>query len=292
MFGTISQAQDASGLDFPAAENPAAEDMYQVANCTFFGPGRGRFKFQLQPDSPFLNLSGKHPNGELTQQVMRVVGPSVTQSNYAPDASRNHASQDIQSFGTIDKYIFGALQDAGVQPANPTTDAEFIRRVTRKLVRRLWSEEIHDSIAMSSNMILTYTISDLGTVTWAIQFPETNNMPTAGNRVTPFLDAFLRGNRDDQPRPRDGSIWQPLGLVNDPFVMSRVQAAGSSLLANDIGLPDSQMISNLFMAILSRNQTSDEMATALKDLQSGTHSTEAVNLVWQLYNKVDFMFNY
>jgi hypothetical protein len=50
------------------------------------------------------------------------------------------------------------------------------------------------------------------------------------------------------------------------------------------------MITNLFMAILSRNPSSDEMATALKDLQSGARATEAVNLVWQLYNKVDFMF--
>jgi hypothetical protein len=115
MFRTITQAQDAPGLDFPEVDNTAAEDMYQVANCIFFGPGRGQFKFQLQRDGTFLNLSGKHPKSELTQQVMRVVGSSVTQSNYVPGASRNHASQDIQSLGTIDKYIFGAPPDAGAE---------------------------------------------------------------------------------------------------------------------------------------------------------------------------------
>ena len=162
----------------------------------------------------------------------------------------------------------------------------------RKLVRRLWSEEIHDSIAMASNVPTTYTITDLGTVNWAMQFPETNNMPTAGAAVTPFLDAFLRGNRDDQPRRGDGSISQALGLMNDPFVMSRVQPTGSSLLAKNIGLPDSQLVTNLFLAVLSRYPTATEMATATANLGSGSRSTEAVNLMWQLYNKVDFMFNY
>jgi hypothetical protein len=157
-------------------------------------------------------------------------------------------------------------------------------------VRRLWSEEIHDSIAMSSGSMPTYTIADLGTVNWAMQFPETFNMPTAGSAVTPFLDAFLRGNRDDQPRRGDGSISQALGLMNDPFVMSRTN--GSPLFATNLNLPDSQMITNLFLAILSRYPTPAEIATAKTNLASGARSTEAANLVWQLYNKVDFMFNY
>jgi hypothetical protein len=129
-------------------------------------------------------------------------------------------------------------------------------------------------------------------VNWAMQFPETFNMPSAGNAVTPLLDAFLRGNRDDQPRRGDGSISQALGLMNDPFVMSRVQPTGSSLLAKNIALPDSQLVTNLFLAVLSRYPTPAEMATATANLGSGTRSTEAVNLMWQLYNKVDFMFNY
>ena len=41
-------------------------------------------------------------------------------------------------------------------------------------------------------------------------------MPDGGNgAVNNFLNAFLRGNRDDQPRKRDGSISQALDLMND-----------------------------------------------------------------------------
>jgi hypothetical protein len=166
----------------------------------------------------------------------------------------------------------------------------------RKLVRRLWAEEIHDSIAQSSNIIPSYAVNGIGTVNWAMQFPKTYNMPFAASPITPFLDAFLRGSRDDEPRRGDGSISQALGLMNNSFVMNRTQATGSgttaSLLAKYINLPDDQMVTNLFLSALSRYPTAAEMKTALSNLQSGTRANEAENLLWELYNKVDFIFNY
>ena len=175
---------------------------------------------------------------------------------------------------------------------NPAWETLF----ARKLVRRLWAEEIHDSIAQSSNLIPSYMVNGIGTVNWAMQFPETFNMPNAASPITPFLDAFLRGNRDDEPRRGDGSISQALGLMNNSFVMNRTQATGSgptaSLLAKYINLPDDQMVNNLFLAVLSRYPTAAEMTTALANLKSGTRSSEAENLLWELYNKVDFIFNY
>ena len=39
--------------------------------------------------------------------------------------------------GMIDQYLFTAMQDAGVQPADPTTDWEFIRRATLDLTGRI-----------------------------------------------------------------------------------------------------------------------------------------------------------
>ena len=46
--------------------------------------------------------------------------------------------------------------------------------------------------------------------------------------MSPFLDTFLRGNRDDQPRKQDGSILQALNLMNNAFVESRLQYTGST----------------------------------------------------------------
>ena len=70
-----------------------------------------------------------------------------------------------------------------------------------------------------------------GKISYAMQAPDVVNMPDNGGAVSQFLDNFLRGNRDDQPRKEEGSILQALGLMNDNFVESRIHATGSGATA-------------------------------------------------------------
>ena len=168
----------------------------------------------------------------------------------------------------------------------------------RKMVRRLWSEEVHDSITQSSGVIPTYNMGAVyGTASWAMQIPEPLNLPDGGNgAVNNFLNAFLRGNRDDQQRKGDGSISQALDLMNDNFVMNRVQyskAPKAGLLAQVQGMPNDQAVNTLFLNVLSRYPSSTEMTIAMGHLgNTATRSHELENLLWSLYNKVDFVFNY
>jgi hypothetical protein len=61
----------------------------------------------------------------------------------------------------------------------------------RKLVRRLWSEELHDSIVQSSGITPTYNNPDWGPQNYAMKFPEPMNTPDGANgTMTAFLDAF------------------------------------------------------------------------------------------------------
>ncbi len=164
----------------------------------------------------------------------------------------------------------------------------------RKLVRRLWSEEIHDAITQSSGVIPTYNNPNWGPVSLAMQLPEPLNTPDgARGKVADFLDAFLRGNRDDEQRRPDGSISQALGLMNDNFVMSRIQTNGSgtNLLKTVLPMPDSQLVNTLFLTVLSRYPTPAETTAALANLKTN-RTQEAQTLLWSLYNKVDFVFNY
>ena len=49
----------------------------------------------------------------------------------------------------------------------------------------------------------------------------------------------------------------------------------------------------LFMNVLSRNPTAAEKASAMTNLgNTSTRSQELENLLWALYNKEDFIFNY
>lgn len=178
---------------------------------------------------------------------------------------------------------------------NGTWNVQWATLNARHNVRRLWSEEVHDAITQSSNIVPSYNMGSVyGTVNWAMQLPETFGTPDgAAGQIATFLDAFLRGNRDDQSRRQDGSITQALGLENDSFVMNRILSTGpsTSLLPKLLSLPDDQLVNSLFLTVLSRYPTQAEMTAALANLKTN-RSQEAENLLWSLYNKVDFVFNY
>jgi hypothetical protein len=137
------------------------------------------------------------------------------------------------------------------------------------------------------------------TLSYAMQNPDVvgpfSSDPNATN-ANNLLDAFLRGNRDDQPRKQDGSILQALNEMNG-FLESRLATTGSTpsqLILNVLNLSNTDAVNTLFLAILSRYPSSDEMTKSQAYLTaSGTnHTQDLQDLVWSLYNKVDFLFNY
>ena len=75
--------------------------------------------------------------------------------------------------------------------------------------------------------------------------------------------------------------------------MSRIQPTTTGLLKTVLLLPNDQLVNTLFWNILTRYPTATEMSDALANLQAtSTRTQEAQNLIWSLYNKVDFVFNY
>jgi hypothetical protein len=164
----------------------------------------------------------------------------------------------------------------------------------RKQVRRLWAEEIHDAVAQTSGIHPVYRIGALAT-NWAMQFPETVNMP-GRNATSAFLDSFTRGDRNETERRSDGSPLQALNLMNYDFVVSRCRIVNSggvtSLAARYLAYPDSSLVEAIFLTILSRYPAEEEKTAAIAALQSGNRRQAVENLQWTLYNKVDFIFNY
>ena len=82
--------------------------------------------------------------------------------------------------------------------------------------------------------------------------------------------------------------------MNDSFVMTRIRGTGNAnlLLVKNLSQPDDQLINTLFLNVLSRYPTTGEMAAAQVQLKTGTRTQAAEDLLWSLYNKVDFIFNY
>ena len=78
----------------------------------------------------------------------------------------------------------------------------------------------------------------LPAVNWAMQFPDTRE-PRSSAITAQFLNAFGRGDRDQNFRNAGGSPLQALTMMNHPFVTSRIkepnQLFGVRIQAGDIG---------------------------------------------------------
>lgn len=192
---------------------------------------------------------------------------------------------------------------------NPTWEGYF----GRHFVRRLWAEELHDSVVIATGIVPTYNVNGFssastyygvtspgfGPVSYAMQLPDVKVMPDGGGDVSQFLDSFLRGDRDSTPRKEEGSILQALNEMNDTFLESRVKSTGTAVTGSNLvallnsGIPDSQLITQLYLTVLSRYPSATELQTAENYLGTNpSHSQAAEDLFWSLFNKVDFVFNY
>ena len=61
-------------------------------------------------------------------------------------------------------------------------------------------------------------------------------------------------------------------------------------------LSDTEAVSLMYLSVLSRYPTTNELNAALANFKAAANATartqEAQNLLWSLYNKVDFIYNY
>lgn len=165
----------------------------------------------------------------------------------------------------------------------------------RHYPRRLWAEEMHDVIVNGTGVYGNYTLTRLPSVKLAIQLPdpsEPNNDFTANN----FMNYFLRGNRDSQPRSSALSIQQRMAMMNDPFVGNRVKAASANLAALFKITDNPQVTEEIYLTFLGRRPTDAEQQAAQKLLSTAANATDRntylEDLVWAVINKAEFQFSY
>jgi hypothetical protein len=181
---------------------------------------------------------------------------------------------------------------------------EYEKLFARKFVRRLWGEEIVDAIVQMSNIPNTQiNVGALGRLSWAMQLPDTFRAPA--EPLGSFLDSFLRGNRMEEERRLNGSVPQALNLMNDAFVHTRTRASGNGdsaslarqlLLRYPAAVSNNLLVNEMFLTVLNRPPAEEELLTATTALSRGTTNAtrqqQVEDLLWALFNKVDFVYNY
>ncbi len=173
----------------------------------------------------------------------------------------------------------------------PLDEAYFVRHHAK----RLSAEQVHDAISVASQQLPSYSVSrTFRGIRFAMQFPDVNGLPQgrSANAVAArlLLRSFTPGDREETRRSLAGSPLQALNLMNNRMVINRVRS--SPTLAESLGLPDDGLVASLYLRVLSRPPTGEETASAVEYLQEGDRTERASNLMWALFNKTDFLFNY
>ena len=121
IFLSLLAAVILTGQDAPPPQLPVSDP-----SCVFFGSQQARyFSESAATNRNFQKLS------RLTKLVSEQLAP-------APGGGRTASSNNLASSKyLIDQYLFSAMQSAGVQPADTTTDWEFVRRIYFDLTGRI-----------------------------------------------------------------------------------------------------------------------------------------------------------
>lgn len=202
----------------------------------------------------------------------------------------------MRRIATSDAYQLSARYDGNWNPAWDSLHA-------RRLAKRLMAEEIYDAVVQTSNVAAPISFGVASRVPnepapapkivqWAMQ----TTSPSSRGGAAGFLNPFYPGNREDTDRRRDGSDQQALTLMNNNLVMARTRSTVTngreSLLRQHVNKGNRELIDNLYLNVLSRMPDESERSAAMAALNSGNRTQAAENLLWALYNKVDFFFNY
>ena len=176
---------------------------------------------------------------------------------------------------------------------------EYEQFFVRHQARRLSAEQLHDALLIAGGKPANYNVSrTLRNLQFAMQFPDVNRVPSGGRNAgnaRDLLRAFTPGDRMQTPRSTEGSPLQFLNLMNNRLVLEMTnirQRPGT--LAGLIALGDSDFATALYLTVLSRPPTTEEVALAVAHLseEGADRRKRARDLMWALFNRADFYTNY
>src|SRR5258706_4803453 len=166
--------------------------------CTFFGANHDKFAATAASTARTAGQTTAQvaaqlsvPDGAATAAIPSVPGGSRTDSLQHGTASPTN---------TIDKYIFAALAAANVAPAPPTTDYEFVRRVTLDLTGRIPTPDavtafVNDSSATKRAALVDSLIgSPNWTDKWVVWFSDLFNNNSRNTQIPRYIEGVLAYN--------------------------------------------------------------------------------------------------
>lgn len=170
---------------------------------------------------------------------------------------------------------------------------DYARNYARHFVRRLSAEELIDAISQSTQVFPDIKVS--GTDIKVKYVMQTRSPDDLDGDLGRFVGSFGQSNRSRAVKSLQGNMNQAALLLNSKVVKEKIKATPGSrlqkLLAQDPPLTNDQLVEELFLSVISRYPTAEEKQVAVAQLEK-YRNAGAEDLLWALFNKLDFIFNY
>ena len=197
------------------------------------------------------------------------------------------------------KHIFRLILNSSVYQLSPMPRAERTTAAAHFAVyplRRLDAEVLIDAIDRITGTTEAYTSAIPEPYTFMPDFQQAISLPD-GSISSSFLDLFGKPARDtglESERNNRTSDAQRLHMLNSSHVQRKIQQ-GPKLVAlmRDSKNPR-ELVSQIYLTVLSRYPTDEEWKTMLAHSQSGAPKGRdaLVDLVWGLINSTEFMYRH
>jgi hypothetical protein len=177
--------------------------------------------------------------------------------------------------------------------ANSTNRADEVN-YSHFLVRRLTSEQILDSMTQITGVPEKFTSMPLGTK--AMKIPV---LPF--NKPSYMMKVFGRNDLREVICERDTkpSVAQVMHLVSGDTIQRQITSKDGNLEAwlRDSALSDKDLATKIYLAILTRQPTNDEITAAIAPVQAkpgdaGARRVAFEDLLWALFNSKEFLFHH
>jgi hypothetical protein len=163
-------------------------------------------------------------------------------------------------------------------------------------LRRLDAEVLIDALCQITGTSETYTSAIPEPYTFMPDFQRAISLPD-GSIGSSFLELFGRPPRDtglESERNNRISDAQRLHLLNSSQVQRKIQQGPKLVALMRAGKNPRDLVSEIYLTILSRFPTEDEWKLVVAHSQSGAAQGAAaiIDLVWALINSAEFLYRH
>jgi len=201
-------------------------------------------------------------------------------------------AEDFAKHGYDLKHLIRTIMESRLYQLSATPN-EFnladARNFSRGYRRRLPAEVLFDAVNDATGVSDTFAAMPIGSralQTWSYKIESH------------FMDAFGRPNPStDCPceRDRQMSVVQSLHLMNSKNLQSKLSnPMGRARRLADSDKPSNEIVTDLYLATLSRTPSDDELKVALAAFSGAgaTRQSATEDVFWALLNSAEFVFNH